>query len=521
MTLLTEIHRVYSAEETRELDRIAIQERGIPGITLMNRAGRAAFKVLGEMCPAVRRVSLLCGKGNNAGDGYIIAGLASQRGLETRVFQLGESASLTGDAATARDWALAQGVRPEGTKNSAELQLKYLQVPGLDSDNQEQVIVDALLGTGLKGDVQGLYREAIDAINRRAMESGAQVLSVDVPSGLSGNTGVVHGGAVRADVCVSFIGAKRGLFTAEGPQYSGQVLVDDLDVPGDIFNQVAGIPLLQWGEVASCLPERRKTTYKQACGHLLVCGGDHGMGGAVAMAAEAGLRVGTGMVTVLTRQCHVAAILARRPELMAVGMEDPGDAGDFLARANAVVVGPGLGRTDWSRALLQQAIKAQKPLLADADALNLIAAGDAPGFQRKTAGERVITPHPGEAARLLNLTSKEVEQDRFEAVQELCRRVAGVSVLKGAGTLVARASPAPAEMTLCRHGNPAMATAGMGDVLSGIIGGFMAQGLSTWDATRVGVALHSYASDRWVMNQGGRGFIATDMLEEMRKVLNE
>ncbi len=511
--MLTEIDRLYNANEVRELDRIAIQEAGTPGIVLMKRAGGAVFKVLTQLYPECRSIALVCGKGNNAGDGYIIAGLARQRGMAVSVYQLGSMELLSGDAATAMGWALAQGVQPQRIETTQTLELTG------------EVIVDALLGTGISGEVRQPYHELITLINRRSIDNGVKVIAVDVPSGLSADSGQVLGCAVRADVTVTFIGAKRGLFTAAGPAYAGEVILDDLDVAPDVISRVPGIPALHWNKLAAAVPHRSATAYKHACGHLVVCGGDRGMGGAVAMAAETALRVGTGMVTVLTREAHVPALLARRPELMVRGWE-AGESGDaILERASAVVVGPGLGRSDWSKALLQQAIAAGKPLLIDADGLNLLAQGVCRSSLANSSVGLVITPHSGEAARLLKRSSGEVESDRFGAILSLSECYGAVCVLKGPGTLVAEVTSGDScasapYLGLCMHGNPAMATAGMGDVLSGVIGGFLAQGLSPADAARIGVCLHSAAADQWVAAEGERGLLATDLVAVMRQMLN-
>ena len=491
----TTVERLYSAAESRELDRVAIAS-GIPGIALMKRAGRAAFDALLEYWPDARAVSCVCGSGNNAGDGYIVAGLAKGRGLDVQLLQLGDPARLSGDAGRARDWAVTEGVTIESVDADAPL----LELRG-------DVVVDALLGTGLTGDVREGYARAIEQMQG----SSRPIVAIDLPSGLSADTGRVLGCAVRAALTVTFIGVKRGLVTGEGKAHTGALLFDDLDVPDVVRASVGGCEALSWSHVASLLPRRGATAHKNQSGHLLVVGGDHGMGGAVAMAAEAALRCGTGLVTVATRTAHVPAILARRPEVMARAVDSPLELDALLARASAVAIGPGLGRSEWSRALHARVLDCDLPLAIDADALNLCAE-----FGARPRRAAVLTPHPGEAARLLGIGNAEVQADRFAAARQLAERFHSVAVLKGAGTIVDDGANAG----VCLHGNEGMASAGMGDVLTGVIGALLAQGLAARDAARAGTCLHSRAADVAAAESGLRGLIATDLIAALRDVLN-
>ncbi|RRJ82319.1 NAD(P)H-hydrate dehydratase [Aestuariirhabdus litorea] len=490
---------LYRAEQVRELDRLAIEGHGISGFDLMRRAAQSCLDSLLEHYGGESSLCVLCGSGNNAGDGYLLAALARQAGLQVSVVSVGDPARLRGDAQ--RSWQLAseQGVPMQPWQRDLELP-------------EEGLLVDALLGTGLKGEVQGDYRAAIEAINA----SASPVLAVDIPSGLSADSGAELGCAVRADLTVTFIALKRGLFTAAGPLCCGELLYDDLDVPSQLFRQLpADLQAIDPAPLLANLPRRRPDAHKGRHGHLLVVGGNHGMGGAAILAAEAALYAGSGLVSVATRAEHIAAMLARRPELMARGVEDADQLQSLLVGKSALVVGPGLGQDDWAVNLLECALASGLPLLLDADALNLLA--DQPQLLNGLESECVLTPHPGEAARLLACSSHEVQRDRFAAVARLQKQWGDVVVLKGAGSLVAGPQ---GTAQLCRAGNPAMAVGGMGDLLSGVIGSLLAQGVATLEAALLGCWLHSAAADRVALEQGVRGLLATDLLVQIRKYVN-
>ena len=462
-----------------------IEQQGVSGFSLMRRAGQAAFEVLTDRWPNAAAITVFCGKGNNAGDGYVIAGLARQLGLQAQVLQVGGGA-LKGDAALAQSWAGEQGVAASS---------KDAQIKGA-------VMVDALLGTGLRGPLRPPFGEAVARING----AGRPVLSVDVPSGLDADTGAAADQAVAADVTVSFIGAKLGLHTGQGLALRGELVQAGLGVADAVLAQVPGCPLLE--HRGNSLPALAVNLHKHRLGHLLVVGGDLGMGGAPLMAAEAALRTGTGLVTVLTRRRHHAAMLARRPELMLGDGDDGERAGELLNRASALVVGPGLGREPWGEKLFRLALAAGKPAVMDADGLRWLrrAQPDAP-----STAVRIITPHPGEAAELLQVSAKEVEADRPGAAQRLADKFDGVAVLKGAGTVCA--APGGELLGVCAHGNPGMATAGMGDVLAGVLGGLLAQGMGAAQTVRSGVCLHGAAADLAAERQGQRSLMATDVID--------
>ncbi len=483
---------LFRAEQVRAMDRYAIEHLQVPGIVLMQRAGSAAFSVLNRHWPQAESIAVLCGGGNNGGDGYIVARCALDQGLAVKVFALSSPERLQGDALLAyQSYRAAGGEMAFGVPNTLE---------GFD------VVVDALLGTGLDREVQGQYAQAIAKINRF---SGG-VLAVDIPSGLHADTGAILGCAVEADLTVTFIGLKQGLFTGEGPACAGKIWYADLEVPQAV--PAGGQPLaLLCSRYQNLLSPRRRTAHKGQFGHVLVVGGEAGFTGAARMAAEAALRVGAGLVSVATRKGHAVCLNLGRPEIMVHGVESPKELEPLLQRANVVAIGPGLGQSDWAKALLEEVLASSRLLVVDADALNLLA------HSPRKRENWVLTPHPGEAARLLGSTSSEVQKDRFAALDALLERYGGTCVLKGAGTLVGSIRQVP---WVCALGNPGMASGGMGDVLTGAIAGLIAQGLELDKGAKMGVALHAAAADASA-SEGERGLLASDLLPWLRRLVNE
>ena len=486
---------LYSAAQTRALDAAAIHTHGIPGITLMARAAQATFDCLITVWPEPDHVQVLCGTGNNGGDGFLLADIAHKRGIGVTVWQLGDPAKVSGDAALAREQALANGVAIEPYEPGALLRYG--------------ILVDAMLGTGLGGEVRAPYDQAIADVN----DLGMPVLAVDIPSGLCADTGRVLGNAVRADVTVSFIGLKRGLYTAAGPDCAGEIEFSSLGVPAEVYQVVPReVCLLDLATLLEQFPMRPAQSHKGSYGTVLVVGGDYGMAGAASLAGEAALRSGAGLVRVATRPEHVAALVARTPELMARGVSSGLELMPLVDAADVLVVGPGLGLSPWSEQLLQVAAESGKPMVLDADGLNLLAQGRV--VAQAARDNWLLTPHPGEAARLLASNNAEVQADRFAAAALLQQRFGGVVVLKGNGTLVADG----AVLKLSDYGNPGMASGGMGDVLSGVLGGLLAQGLSLADSAALGVCLHGAAADLAAAD-GQRGLAASDLIAPLRSLL--
>ena len=484
---------LYRATQVRELDRIAIADMGVSGVCLMERAGSAAFHLLETKWPKANRIIVICGIGNNGGDGYVLARLAFLAGYDVTVLQLGDIKKLKGDARTVYETMTEVGL---SVQVFAEKKLSVVDV-----------VIDALLGTGLNREVKGEWKEVIEGINR----CQCPVLSLDIPSGLHADTGNVMGAAVHAQATISFIGLKQGLFTAEGPEYCGKICFDDLKVPSEIYKQIKShIVRFDYDALTHLLPRRSRVAHKGSFGHVLIIGGDVGMTGAVRLAAEAALRVGAGKVTVATRKAHAMLINMGCPELMCRGVETPEELAPLLESADVIAIGTGLGQSDWAKNLLDTVKCLDKPMVIDADGLNLTAQHP---FRFKNS---IITPHPGEAARSLETTVTEVQHDRFAAVQSLQLRFGGVCILKGAGTLVADPKGG---IGVCTVGNPGMAVGGSGDMLTGVIAGLLAQGLNNVAAARLGVCLHGQAGDK-AAQQGERGMLPSDLFPWLRFYAN-
>ncbi len=483
---------LYTAEQVRALDACVIEQHGVPGIQLMLKASRALLSTLEIQWPDCRELQVFCGKGNNAGDAYLLAALAIERDYKVQLWQVGD-APQRGDALSARERAIAAGVSVKAWQGEQPT---------------KGVIVDGLLGTGLQGEVRPRFADAIGAINR----SGLPVLAVDVPSGLCSDSGQILGDAVHASVTVCFIGLKRGLFTGAAADCVGHLYFSDLEAPSTAYqNQVPAARHLRLDDCLSALPARARSAHKGHFGHVLIVGGDHGMGGAIMLAAAAAARCGAGLISCATRGEHTTALLANRPEVMVHAVEAPAQLEPLLARASVVVIGPGLGQSDWGRMLLTRTLAIKKPIVLDADALNLL--GPKPTLARNAP--TVITPHPGEAGRLLDVASTTVQRDRFAAAQDLHLQTGATVLLKGAGTVIADSQG----IAVCNYGNPGMASGGMGDVLSGVIGALLAQQLRPGEATCLAACAHGAAADLAAQN-GERGLLASDVIDHLRNVLN-
>lgn len=498
---------VYTGHTIREFDRIAIQAFDIAGYTLMTRAGTYLFKCLLDRWPEAHAITLFCGAGNNAGDAYVVARLALIEGWTVRLISLTNPSQLKGDALMACQAYQAVGGEIEQWSDTSGMQ-------SLCTD----IVIDGLLGTGLniKRPVSGLFADVIEGLNRLCSKLGIPVVAIDIPSGLQADTGQVVGVAIKAMMTVTFIGMKLGLLTGQACHYCGEIRFSDLAIPAAVYDAVEALPI-EWLHSASMmtlLPLRLCSSHKGHHGHALMVGGSVGMQGAIQLASDAALRVGAGLVTVGTAVEHSDGLNVARPELMVQGLTSSADLQALLLnphkRFNVIAIGPGLGQHHWSRALLTLVLNQQALKVLDADALNLLA---------KTSMRRddwVLTPHPAEAARLLACDVATVERDRLAAVQRLQKIYGGVVVLKGAGSLIA----SERAVSICIEGNAGMASGGMGDVLTGIIAGLLAQGLGLYDAARCGVWVHAYAADCAVQEEGERGLLASDVIAYVRRVVN-
>jgi hydroxyethylthiazole kinase-like uncharacterized protein yjeF len=485
---------VYSAEQVRALDQRAIESLPVSGYTLMKRAGEAALRFLRARWPMAYRIVIVCGGGNNGGDGYVLARFAQAAGLEVSVITVTPVGALKGDARQAHADFVASGGAAQPLNNSLL--------------REGEVIVDAVLGTGLTQPVRGAAADAIRAIN----EAARPVFAIDIPSGLDSDSGMPLGEAVRADSTVTFVALKTGLFLGEGPERAGRIFFDDLEVPIPDIPQFSP-RLLRITEscVVQALPRRPRQAHKGDFGRVLIIGGGVGMPGAVRLCGEACLRAGAGLVTVATAPENLMAIIAGRPELICLPLHGPADVVPALERADVVAIGPGLGRSAWSQELVRLTLASAKPLVVDADALNIIAEAG-----KRQRDNWILTPHPGEAGRLLGVATAEVQADRLAALAALVRAYGGTIALKGAGTLVGTQGKPPG---VCERGNPGMASAGMGDVLTGAIAGVLAQCEDPWLATRAAVMAHALAGDA-AARPGERGLLASDVARELQACVN-
>jgi NAD(P)H-hydrate epimerase len=486
---------VYTAAAVRSFDSLASSRWRIPSYDLMKRAGQGALQSLRAHWPDARRLLEYCGPGNNGGDGYVLAALARAAGSDVRVVALAPRAEPQGDAAIAQREAQASGV-----------EIRTFDRP---YDFAPDLTVDAVLGTGADRPVSGELAAGIAAIN----ESRGPVLALDIPSGLDSERGLPLGGAVRATVTVTFGGLKQGLYLGSACDYVGVIDFCGLDLPAELL---ATAPLalerLDRADLERALPRRLRSAHKGTSGRLLVIGGGPGMAGAARLATEAALRTGAGLVYVAAHPSSAAAIAAGRAEVICHGVTAASELDGLIALADGIVLGPGLGQTEWARALWTRALECPLPIVVDADALNLLAATP------RAREQWLLTPHPAEGGRLLGRETASVQADRLASAREIARRYSAVVVLKGANTLVATPD-APAPVAVCDRGNPGMATAGLGDVLSGVLGALVVQSRDLVLSARAGTLLHAVAGDSAAAD-GERGMVAGDLMPHLRRWAN-
>lgn len=488
-------YKLYRADDVRKHEEQAASNSDCKLYTLMQRAGEAVFRQCQYLLPNTEVYLVLVGQGNNAGDGYIAACHARQAGKRVIVCAVEPERELSGDAGQAQAQWLELGGEIVAWDPA------YLDKAGL--------VIDALLGTGINTYVRNEFASIIDSVN----EAEVPVVSIDVPSGLDANTGQALGRCVSATVTVTLVGIKPGLTTGAGKQACGKLVFEDLGV-GRAFDQVAK-PFARWLDMSQFqgLGPRDVHSHKGTYGRLLCVGGNKGTGGAIRLSGEAALRAGAGMVRTYVHEGSLLQVSAGRPELM-VSCDDLEEA---LEWATCVVVGPGLGQDSWGQQAFETVMKhcqhSQKPMVIDADALNLLSR-QATAY---TINACILTPHAAEAARLLGVSVDDVEADRFNYAKQCAERYHATCVLKGAGTIIDDEH----SVAVCRHGNPAMATAGSGDVLSGILGALLAQGLSPSLASQYGVTLHAKAGDNLARRDGQRGMLASDLFSAVRELINQ
>ena len=487
--------KLYRADQVRLHEQAAAKNVGVDMFSLMQRAGASVYQHCVSMFPNANNYLVLVGIGHNAGDGYVAALSAANAGKNVTLCTIEPEREVEGDVARAKQSWLASGGKVNRFDEG------YLETA--------DIIIDALLGTGINGVIRAEFAAVIDLVN----QSTLPVISIDVPSGLDANTGDSLGECVQAWATVTFVGIKLGLTTGAGKQSCGKLIFEDLGI-GKAFSELArsDASALDFKHFKD-LPPRPIHSHKGNYGRLLCIGGNKGMSGAIRLSSEAALRTGTGLVKVYTHADSVLQIGSGRPELMvsSTGLQQA------LEWATCIVMGPGLGQDEWSKTtfdtVMEYCQQTPKPIVIDADALNLKAVNTS----FVALSDCVITPHVGEAARLLNVSIEEIEGNRFNYARQCAERYDAVCVLKGAGSIVDNQT----HSWVCRHGNPGMATAGMGDVLAGILGSLMSQGLNKDMACQYGVSIHAKAGDIVAEEFGQRGLLASDLFSTVRLLINE
>ncbi len=476
----------------RQLERDAADSLGLTLYELMQRAGQASYELARARWPQTQHWLILCGHGNNGGDGYVVARLAQAAGLNVTLLACEGRNPLPEEAQLAQQaWLEAGGVIHAATVAWPET---------------VDLIVDALLGTGINRPPASPYADLIDLANAH----GAPVLAIDVPSGLDAANGATPGSAIVADHTLSMIALKPGQLTGKARDVVGRLHCDNLGLGAFLAGETAPVVRYDAQDLVRWLKPRRATSHKGDHGRLLVIGGDKGTAGAIRMTGEAALRSGAGLVRVLTHEDNIGPILTARPELMVDALCEEA-LEQALTWADAIAIGPGLGQRDWAQKALMKVAASEKPMLWDADALNLLA------INQDYRQNRIITPHPGEAARLLGVKTSEIERDRLHAAQTLAKRYGGVVVLKGAGTIIASTAD---DLAIADVGNAGMASGGMGDVLSGIIAALLGQKLTLLEAACAGCVAHGATADAVAQQRGTRGMLATDLFELLWQFVN-
>jgi len=500
----------------QEIDRQATDEFGIPGLELMENAGQSCVDAIISGFGTTGSAAILAGRGNNGGDGYVIARLLRQAGWCVSVYVLAERRRISGDAAANLERLPLDSVA--FCPHEGQLAGRYR-----DEIKRADVIVDAMLGTGLSSDVSGVYLEAVEIINA----SGRPVLAVDIPSGIHGTTGRILGAAVRASLTVTFACAKLGQVLFPGAEYTGRLIVADIGIPPQVMEAAPGYDLLNEECIRPILRRRDRQAHKGHFGHCLIIAGSTGKTGAAALSANSAVRAGSGLVTLAVAESLHDILETKTTEVMTVPLPDS-NSGHVTSSAfptierlldgkDALALGPGLGRRPGTTALVQTIVESLAlPMVIDADGLNALA-DDISILRRKKSATIILTPHPGEMARLLGTSIPDVEADRILVAQEFARNFGVYLVLKGSRTVIASPDGTAA---VNGSGNPGMASGGMGDVLTGIIVSLLGQRYSGWNACRLGVFIHGFAADLVAEEKGEIGICATDVKEMLPYAYN-
>ena len=513
--------KVVSPSTMRDMDRIAIEDYNIPGVVLMENAGREVALAVKNMwgvqkSSVSKKIALFCGKGNNGGDGFVAARHLANMGFDTIVFIIAKPRSITGDAAINLEIIKNMGLRIKVVEQESDLD----EVMGMTRD--ASILVDAVLGTGLVGEVRGVAEKVIEIINRPEIP----VIAVDVPSGICGETGKILGSAVKAQQTVTMALPKTGLLLYPGVEYVGELFAADIGMPVNLIQSIeAEAELLDRQWVFRCFKEYPSDAHKGTFGRVFIIAGSVGMTGAAALSGMASVKSGAGLVTIGIPESLNDILEVKLTEAMTMPLaEVPGrcislaalnKALEFGNQCNAVVLGPGLSKEDETQQFVRQFVQnCDVPMVIDADGLNALA--QCPKVLNEAKGPVIITPHPGEMARLLSTTLSKIQQDRVTAVKTAAREYNCTAVLKGARTLIATSE---GKLLINPTGNAGMATGGSGDVLSGMIGAFLARGMKPYEAAAVGVYLHGLAGDLAAGEQGEICLAAQDLIDYLPKAV--
>ncbi|MAZ24211.1 MAG: hypothetical protein CMK41_00310 [Porticoccaceae bacterium] len=492
-------NKIFKTEQIKLIEKIYCGSDINKQLGLMERAAKCVMKNLIGKFGKPKKLYVLCGHSNNGADGYLCALIGNEMNISVTIIEEKNVQKRSLLAETTRRKCIEQNIAIEFFDDS------YVLDTG--------VIIDALIGTGLTGVLRGPMQKIIKFVNQQT----SPVISIDMPSGIVSDTGYIPSVAVRADLTVCLIALKPGLLSGKAREYIGELVVDDLKIDLCRYPNVSKFgQLLDIDKAIENLPKRSAAFHKYDAGLCVIVGGDFGMGGAPIISAEGSMRIGSGLTRIVTRPDHVIACLIRNPECLVDGINTVSEARRLTDKASAIVIGPGLGKSPWSREMLKTFMNTDVPIILDADALSLIAEKES-SFDYK-AKKIVITPHAGEAAKLLGCSVREVEENRYAAVNKLQSIFGGVVLLKGPGSILSSLNSD--ELFVCPYGNAALATAGSGDLLSGLIGGLVAQGKSIQEAAEIGVSVHSYASDMALHEYADKGLIATDLLAYIKQIIN-
>ena len=500
--------KLYTASETRKIDNLAIKEKGISGYSLMQMAAEFTLDVILREFSPVEELIIFCSKGKNSGDGFLLGSFAKEFGLEVTIVMSNTSNVIKGVSRKAFEEMKDAKVKIISTKSIEKLKV-----------SNKAVIVDALIGTGLKGNLRKNIKESILALNKLGVK--LPVLSLDIPSGVNPDTGDADDIAVYADITATFVAQKRGCFTSVGKKFSGEIIYSDLEIPKNLFSKITSTSyVVDYEDSISKVVYREQDAHKGHFGNVLIVGGDRGLGGAGLLSSRAAVYSGAGLTSLVTRPEHVSASLVSCPEVMVKGVDSGQDIEEHLVKPDVIAIGPGLGQSAWSEQMIQrvfwEAEKRDISVIMDADALNLLTKLK---LSSNLPKRLILTPHPGEASRLLNTSVAVIESNRFSAAAKIQKKFNATVVLKGSGTVICHKSGGTQKWGICDSGNPGMATGGMGDVLTGIIAGLLAQGLTLKEAAEAGVDLHAKAADQASLEFGEAGLTSSDVINELKYLL--